>query len=55
MRWRGDFDIAGVYAVGEVLVEQAGLIADALGLPFPGLRASRTARSKVLQRWYLHQ
>ncbi len=55
MRWRGDFDIAGVYAVGEVLVEQAGLIADALGLPFPGLRASRTARSKVLQRWYLRE
>jgi biotin carboxylase len=54
-QWRGDYDIAGVYAVGEVLVEQAGLIADALGLPFPGLRASRTARSKVLQRWYLRE
>lgn len=55
MRWRDDYDIQGVYAVGEVLVEQAGLLADALGLPFPGLRASRVARNKVLQRWYLRE
>jgi hypothetical protein len=55
MRWREDYDIHGVYAVGEILVEQAGLLADALGLPFPGLRASRVARSKALQRWYLRE
>lgn len=53
MRWRDSYDIQGVYAVGEVLVEQAGLLADAFGLPFPGLRACRAGRSKVLQRWYL--
>lgn len=55
MRWRARYDIRGVYPVGEVLVEQAGLLADELGLPFPGLRASRAGRSKVLQRWYLHE
>lgn len=55
MRWRERYDIRGVYAVGEVLVEQAGLLADALGLPFPGLRASRVGRSKALQRWYLNE
>jgi ATP-grasp domain-containing protein len=55
MRWRDDYDIQGVYAVGEVLVEQTGLVADALGVPFPGLRASRVCRSKALQRWYLHE
>src|SRR5262249_5357940 len=27
--------------------------ADALGLPAPGLRASRACRSKYLQRWYV--
>jgi ATP-grasp domain-containing protein len=55
IRWQASYDIRGVYAVGEVLVEQAGLLADALGLPFPGLRASRVGRSKVLQRWYLRE
>jgi hypothetical protein len=53
LAWRGEYDIRGVYAVGEVLVEQAGLLADALGVPSPGLRATRACRSKYLQRWYL--
>lgn len=53
MRWRERYDIAGVFAVGEVLVEQAGLLADALGVRSPGLRATRVCRSKYLQRWYL--
>lgn len=53
MRWREEYDIKGVYAVGEVLVEQTGLLADALGLTFPGIRGSRVCRSKALQRWYL--
>ncbi|MEU6427266.1 ATP-grasp domain-containing protein [Microbispora sp. NPDC046973] len=51
--WRDRYDIAGVYAVGETLVEPTGLLADALGLPSPGLRATRACRSKYLQRWYL--
>ncbi|OKK04739.1 hypothetical protein AMK26_15665 [Streptomyces sp. CB03234] len=54
-RWRERYDIAGVYAVGEILVEQAGLVADALGLRSPGLRAGRVCRSKYLQRWYLDE
>lgn len=53
MRWRERYDIAGVFAVGEVLVEQTGLLADALGVRSPGLRATRVCRSKYLQRWYL--
>lgn len=51
--WHDKYDITGVYAVGETLVEPTGLLADALGVPAPGLRASRACRSKYLQRWYL--
>ncbi|BDX34368.1 hypothetical protein TUM20985_49150 [Mycobacterium antarcticum] len=52
-RWRTQYDVVGIYAVGETLVEPTGLIADYFGLPFPGLRASRVCRNKFLQRWYL--
>jgi hypothetical protein len=53
MAWRQRYEIVGAYAVGETMVEPTGLIADALGLPGPGLRATRVCRSKYLQRWYL--
>ena len=53
MAWRRTYDIRGVLPIGEILVEPAGLLADALGLPSPGLRATRVCRSKYLQRWYL--
>ncbi|GBQ03696.1 hypothetical protein SSP531S_51710 [Streptomyces spongiicola] len=52
-RWRDHYRIAGAYAVGETQVEPTGLLADALGLRTPGLRATRACRSKYLQRWYL--
>ncbi|WP_347177454.1 ATP-grasp domain-containing protein [Glycomyces sp. L485] len=52
--WRARYRVEGVYAVGETLVEPTGIIADLLGLPFPGLRATRVCRSKYLQRCYLH-
>jgi hypothetical protein len=52
-RWREQYDVQGIYAVGETLVEPTGLVADYFDLPFPGLRASRVCRSKYLQRWYL--
>jgi hypothetical protein len=52
-RWASRYDIVGVFAVGEMLVEQTGIVADALGLPSPGLRAARICRSKYLQRFYL--
>jgi hypothetical protein len=52
-RWREHYDVEGIYAVGETLVEPTGLVADYFGLPFPGLRASRACRSKYLQRWYM--
>ncbi|MDH6110347.1 hypothetical protein P3T36_004721 [Kitasatospora sp. MAP12-15] len=51
--WRQSYRIVGAYAVGETLVEPTGLLSDALGLPTPGLRATRACRSKYLQRWYL--
>jgi hypothetical protein len=50
--WAREYDVVGVYAVGEMMVEQAGIIADAFGLPSPGLRATRACRSKYLQRLY---
>ncbi|WP_030200939.1 acetyl-CoA carboxylase biotin carboxylase subunit family protein [Streptomyces sp. NRRL S-87] len=53
--WRGRYTLVGAYAVGETLVEQTGLLCDALGLPGPGLRATRVCRSKYLQRWYLDE
>lgn len=52
-RWREQYDVVGIYAVGETLVEPTGLVADYFDLPFPGLRAARACRSKYLQRWYL--
>ncbi|WP_330332225.1 ATP-grasp domain-containing protein [Streptomyces sp. NBC_00536] len=51
--WEASYEIVGAYAAGETLVEPTGLIADALGLPGPGLRASRVCRSKYLQRLHL--
>ncbi|MFC3448570.1 ATP-grasp domain-containing protein [Amycolatopsis speibonae] len=50
--WRATYDIVGAYAVGDYLAEPTGLLCDALGVPSPGLRASRACRSKFLQRWY---
>ena len=52
-RWREKYDVVGIYAVGETLVEPTGVVADYFDLPFPGLRAARACRSKYLQRWYL--
>lgn len=52
-RWRKQYDVVGIYAVGETLVEPTGLVADYFDLPFPGLRAARACRNKYLQRWYL--
>ncbi|MGM9381520.1 ATP-grasp domain-containing protein [Streptomyces antibioticus] len=52
-RWRDEYRVVGAYAVGETQVEPTGLLADALGLRTPGLRATRACRSKYLQRWYL--
>jgi len=51
--WLKDYAIAGVYAVGDVLAEPTGLLSDGLGVPGPGLLASRACRCKYLQRWYV--
>lgn len=53
LKWSERYDIVGVYAVGEIMVEPTGIVADALNLRSPGLRATRVCRSKYLQRWYL--
>ncbi|MGY3895917.1 ATP-grasp domain-containing protein [Aeromonas enterica] len=53
-QWRTHYQIVGAFAVGETLVEPTGIIADALGIRSPGLRATRTCRSKYLQRFYLN-
>jgi len=53
--WRDRYDISGIYAIGETLVEPTGVLADGLGLPGPGARATRVCRSKYLQRWYLRE
>ncbi|OSM94726.1 ATP-grasp domain-containing protein [Lonsdalea populi] len=52
-QWQQQYRIVGAFAVGETLVEPTGIIADALGLRSPGLRATRVCRSKYLQRFYL--
>lgn len=54
-RWRETYRIVGVFAMEEMLVEPAGLLCDVLGLPSPGLRASRVCRSKYLQRSYIQR
>jgi hypothetical protein len=51
--WRRRHRLRGVLCLGEVFVEPAGLTADYLGLPSPGLRAIRVCRNKHLQRLYL--
>lgn len=52
-RWRKHYHIIGALAVGETLVEPTGILADALNVKSPGLRATRVCRSKYLQRFYL--
>ena len=51
--WQARYDIRAVLAFGEDFVTAAALVADFLGLPSPGLRASRVCRDKLLQRRYL--
>jgi biotin carboxylase len=45
-----DTRIAGIFNTSEVFVEAAALTCELLGLPGPGLRAAKIARSKALQR-----
>jgi len=53
LAWARDFDVRGVCCLREEYVDSAGLLTDLLGLPSPGLRASRVCRNKYLQRRYL--
>ncbi|WP_435847306.1 ATP-grasp domain-containing protein [Streptomyces eurythermus] len=48
--WITDFDVRGVLCSGEVFVDPAGALAEALGLPGPGSWAARVCRDKVMQR-----
>jgi hypothetical protein len=53
IRWSTGHRIRGILAFGEDYVQAGGLVADYLGLPSPGLRATRVCRDKLLQRRYL--
>lgn len=48
--WIADFDVRGVICAGEVFVDAAAVLAEALGLPGPGPWAARICRDKVMQR-----
>ncbi|WP_139488154.1 ATP-grasp domain-containing protein [Brevibacillus dissolubilis] len=53
--WSDVYEIVGVYNIKDVFVEAAGMVADFLGVPTPGLRASIVCRNKHLQRIYLEE
>lgn len=53
--WAREYELAGVFASSETFVEAAGQVADLLGLPGVGLRASRVCRNKLWQRHYLRR
>lgn len=53
--WAQRYQVRGVCCIREILVEPAGLAADYLGLPSPGLRATKVCRNKHLQRLYLRE
>ncbi|WP_049570256.1 ATP-grasp domain-containing protein [Streptomyces sp. SBT349] len=48
--WITDFDVRGVICSGEVFVDPAAVLAEALALPSPGTWAARVCRNKVMQR-----
>jgi len=48
--WIVNFDVRGVICSGEVFVDPAGVLSEALGLPGPGTWAARVCRDKVMQR-----
>ena len=47
MAWRLDYEITGVFAVGEMFVEQTGVVADLLGLPSPGCGPAGSAAAST--------
>lgn len=53
LAWTRRWDVRGICSLREEFVAAAALVADLLGLPSPGLRASRVSRNKFLQRRYL--
>lgn len=48
--WIANFDVRGVICAGEVFVDAAGFLCEALNLPGPGAWAARVCRDKVMQR-----
>lgn len=44
------YEVVGTFCIGEGLVDTAGLVAEVLGLPSPGLFASTVCRDKLFQR-----
>ncbi|MFJ5925677.1 acetyl-CoA carboxylase biotin carboxylase subunit family protein [Kitasatospora sp. NPDC092948] len=54
-RWAQQYDVQGVLVNAEVYVDAGQVVADMLGLPNPGWRASTVCRNKLLQRRYLRR
>jgi hypothetical protein len=53
--WVTGHDVRGVICSGEVFVDPAAFLAEALGLPGPGSWAARVCRDKVMQRIVLRE
>ncbi|GJF33968.1 hypothetical protein KNE206_66680 [Kitasatospora sp. NE20-6] len=53
--WITDYDVRGVICSGEIFVDAAGFLCDALGLPGAGTWAGRVCRDKVMQRVVLRE
>lgn len=51
--WQQQYHLVGLYCLGEAFVQISGLVADLLGFPSAGLRATQVCRNKWLQRLYL--
>jgi ATP-grasp domain len=53
VEWSRQYEVMGLFCAAETFVEAAATAHDLLGLPGPGIRASRICRNKYLQRLYL--
>ncbi|MFJ3905052.1 acetyl-CoA carboxylase biotin carboxylase subunit family protein [Streptomyces sp. NPDC090025] len=53
--WLDDYDVRGVICSGEVFVDPAAFLCEALGLPGTGTWAGRVCRDKVMQRVVLRE
>ncbi|EFH88913.1 ATP-grasp domain-containing protein [Ktedonobacter racemifer] len=55
LAWESKYDIRGLCCIEEEFVEIAGIVANCLSVPHPGLHAARVCSDKFLQRTYLRE